>query len=510
VNSEKHRTPVVVPCPISDRFSRHWFLFHELAGPEYGLNFSYDGWGNLTSQQVFKGSGYNTSLSYNGQTNRITSAGYAYDASGNLTAMPYLSLTYNAQSQLAEATHSVNGTEQYAYDPRGQRILRYDTAFPTPYFWFISFYGPDGKLLADCYADYEPPNPQYPQYTVFATQVVTEYVYFGSRLVRTQSAPRMLDEWGLVIDTVSVKWPDRLGSIGRYYPYGEERQATANDTFKFATYIRSSKTGLDYANQRYYSTQIARFTSPDPYQASGGPGDPQSWNRYAYVQNDPVNANDPSGLQLQRYAYDPFDGYNDWIPQTPGGGGGLCVWRLYGGENRDRDGYWDCWGTLSGGPTPPPATVEADSSGRAPERVPAKHSDERDRNGIYCDPTIITAMLNAWMRSSNGTRGTEAGFTLQGSRYNYTITPKAFTNERGRITFIPPPNTWADFHVHPQGYDPSPTRVDADASAVMDGSVVYTFGIGGLWMYNPSDDKSYQLTKGLEWQKPCKEDHRED
>lgn len=30
--------------------------------------------------------------------------------------------------------------------------------------------------------------------------------------------------------------------------------------------------------------------------ASGGPADPQSWNRYAYQENDPVNWVDPSGL----------------------------------------------------------------------------------------------------------------------------------------------------------------------------------------------------------------------
>jgi uncharacterized protein RhaS with RHS repeats len=50
------------------------------------------------------------------------------------------------------------------------------------------------------------------------------------------------------------------------------------------------------AVNRYYSSTLARFTTPDPYRASGGPADPQSWNRYTYVQNDPVNFSDPSGL----------------------------------------------------------------------------------------------------------------------------------------------------------------------------------------------------------------------
>ena len=41
---------------------------------------------------------------------------------------------------------------------------------------------------------------------------------------------------------------DRLGSIGKYYPYGqEEPSATTNGTEKFATYFRDAETGLDYA-----------------------------------------------------------------------------------------------------------------------------------------------------------------------------------------------------------------------------------------------------------------------
>jgi len=34
----------------------------------------------------------------------------------------------------------------------------------------------------------------------------------------------------------------------------------------------------------------------DPASSSGDPSDPQSWNRYAYTHGDPINLNDPSGL----------------------------------------------------------------------------------------------------------------------------------------------------------------------------------------------------------------------
>jgi RHS repeat-associated protein len=83
----------------------------------------------------------------------------------------------------------------------------------------------------------------------------------------------------------------------RHYPYGQENATTANDTAKYATYTRDASTGLDYARNRYYTSTWGRFTTADPYQASGGVADPQSWNRYAYVEGDPVSYMDPRGLE---------------------------------------------------------------------------------------------------------------------------------------------------------------------------------------------------------------------
>jgi RHS repeat-associated protein len=94
---------------------------------------------------------------------------------------------------------------------------------------------------------------------------------------------------------------DRLGSVGKYYPYGEERNSPQlpNDQVKFATYTRDSATGNDYADQRYYTSVLGRFMTPDPYMATAkgamNPTDPQSWNHYAYAGSDPANRNDPTG-----------------------------------------------------------------------------------------------------------------------------------------------------------------------------------------------------------------------
>ncbi len=64
--------------------------------------------------------------------------------------------------------------------------------------------------------------------------------------------------------------------------------------------------------------------TPDPYRASAGRKDPQSWNRYSYVGGDPVNRIDRRGLYWEVVGYDEviigYDDYEgqpiyDWIPR---------------------------------------------------------------------------------------------------------------------------------------------------------------------------------------------------
>jgi RHS repeat-associated protein len=69
-----------------------------------------------------------------------------------------------------------------------------------------------------------------------------------------------------------------------------------NATEKLATYEPDGTTGLDYADQRHYQPGAGRFMTADPYLASGGVESPGSWNRYAYVEGDPVNFIDRRGL----------------------------------------------------------------------------------------------------------------------------------------------------------------------------------------------------------------------
>jgi RHS repeat-associated protein len=59
---------------------------------------------------------------------------------------------------------------------------------------------------------------------------------------------------------------------------------------------RDTESGNDYFGARYYASSMGRFMSPDPMLNSGRPDNPQSWNRYAYVKNNPLGRIDPTGL----------------------------------------------------------------------------------------------------------------------------------------------------------------------------------------------------------------------
>jgi hypothetical protein len=57
---------------------------------------------------------------------------------------------------------------------------------------------------------------------------------------------------------------------------------------------------------RFYRSNQGRFLSPDP--VTGDLLNPQSWNRYAYVLNNPANLTDPLGLiQSGKGCYDAYN-----------------------------------------------------------------------------------------------------------------------------------------------------------------------------------------------------------
>ncbi|HZU29040.1 MAG TPA: RHS repeat-associated core domain-containing protein [Bryobacteraceae bacterium] len=238
---------------------------------QWGFSWTYDGFGNRTQQTLTQGSGPTSSFSVDPATNRISTAGYTYDANGNPTAYGSgVALTYDVENRLA----TYNGSVKYAYAPDNHRVWNLD-ASSNQWVWF---YGPDGAQMGTYKIVVNG--------TTLSLTTQDTSVQFAGTPVTAQS------------QTVLV---DRLGSVRRwgstssnYYPYGEEQTTTAQARTKFGTWYRDNATGFDYAVNRHYI--VGRFLTPDPYGTSMEFGIPTSFNRYTAVWDDPLNVGDPVGL----------------------------------------------------------------------------------------------------------------------------------------------------------------------------------------------------------------------
>jgi RHS repeat-associated protein len=258
-------------------------------GSGWGQQYGFDGFGNLLSKTVTAGSGPSLSQAVNTANNQIV--GQSYDANGNLYAAynggQTYSLRYDGENRMISATTEAGTYVDYGYDAQNRRIWSWPGAVDgvgntTNY--TVNVYSPSGQKLG---AYLFTPSAMGYEGQIIPIMVVTlssSDQYFGGRRL----AP--MDQLGSVVNSSQA-----------YFPWGETK-GTSNpqDTWNFATYWQDSNTGLDYANNRYYSNAYGRFMTPDPYKASGGhgtgkPGDPQSWNRYAYTRGDPVNRFDPNG-----------------------------------------------------------------------------------------------------------------------------------------------------------------------------------------------------------------------
>ena len=129
--------------------------------------------------------------------------------------------------------------------------------------------------------------------------------------------------WGLgTDDLVAIRIPatgdtlyavkDQLGSIrawvtragtwrwgGRYRPYGvqAESRGTAPDVpYSWTGREYDPETGFYFLRARYYDPTVGRFTQEDPIGFAGGS------NLYAYVEGQPLEARDPSGM-ISNYLY---------------------------------------------------------------------------------------------------------------------------------------------------------------------------------------------------------------
>ncbi len=249
------------------------------AFPQWGLAESYDRFGNRWGQSVTAGTAPAPQLTFgiNGPDSSTTNQpiGYTYDPSGNMTVEPAgpNTMTYDGENRMT----AYNNIAGYTYDGNGLRVAKSASGTAT-----VSIFS-GSSVLAEYDNGAAPSAPS------------REYVYGASGLLAMFSGGATTyyhqDHLGVRLTT------DANGNVASQqgtFPFGESwYQSGAENKTVFTGYDRDSESGLDYALARYYDSSTGTFCSADPL--DGSPGDPQSWNRYPYGRNDPIDVTDPSG-----------------------------------------------------------------------------------------------------------------------------------------------------------------------------------------------------------------------
>jgi RHS repeat-associated protein len=233
-----------------------------------------------------------------------------YDAAGNQTYDCVGIHSYDAENRMTKAVQG-SSNNYYFYDGSGKRVRRILNGSQTwggQETWFV--YGFDGELAAE-YA--------YNQVTApLATAPQKEYGYRGGKLLIVWDGTQAGDDqlkWLVTDHLGSTRMEaNRSGSLATirrhdYLPFGEELVASTGTQRggvgyeppassvrqKFTEKERDNETGLDFFGARYYSSTQGRFTTPDGPFNDQHEVNPQSWNLYTYVRNNPTNLVDPDG-----------------------------------------------------------------------------------------------------------------------------------------------------------------------------------------------------------------------
>lgn len=254
------------------------------ANPNWTQTFGYDVYGNRTSfAQTIGGIQTNGTPLVNPNTNRFTSSNFTYDKNGNVTqdidpvTNQTRQTTFNGDNKQTEVKDA-NGTlvGKYYYDGEGKRIKKV-TATETTVFVYSG-----GKLVAE-YSTQISQNP---------TIAYTTTDHLGSPRVITDKTGNVKSRR----DFMPFGEDIFAGVGGRTGDTGQRYSSSADDIRqKFTGYQKDSETNLDFAEARMYENRYGRFTAVDPLLASGKSANPQSFNRYIYVGNNPLNITDPSG-----------------------------------------------------------------------------------------------------------------------------------------------------------------------------------------------------------------------
>jgi RHS repeat-associated protein len=317
------------------------------------LSYQWDLLGNLTKRSNLNRK-LEESLTYDA-LNRLTSAAipgrtpltYAYDAIGNITSKSDVgAYTYGTGGvrphAVTKTTGAVSGT--YAYDANGNETQRFDAAgVQIGLSDYTSFDKPSritrssGANLVSSDFRYDDDRALlYRSDFAASTNETTTTFYAGDSFEETLRADGKTEQKNYVrspdgviaVHTAGTAGApmtrylhrDHLGSIQMitdqagaiaeelsYDPFGRRRNADWTAAAKpiqsgfkkgFGGHEQLDHLELVHMGGRVYDPVLGRFTSADPYVQF--PDSTQGFNRYSYVNNNPLTFTDPSGFFLKR------------------------------------------------------------------------------------------------------------------------------------------------------------------------------------------------------------------
>jgi RHS repeat-associated protein len=434
-------------------------------------------------------------------TNRIS--GFTYDASGNLTVQPipgFPSRNFTYDGNGCETSFSgPSGIATYTCDGNSVRVKKAVSGGTTTVYIFAG--GTD-------ITEYDNGSA--------VTSPSREFIYAGGKLVAT-----LANNSGNVTTTYdhsdhrSIRlmtdgtpgnptYGQMIGQQGTD-AWGEAwYSGTATTTLVYTSYQRDQESGLDYAMARYYDSAFGRFCSADP--VGGSVDDPQTWNRYIYVRDDPVNLMDPSGRK----------GFWGWLFQFIT----AMITLVFPAFAPAEIAHGTLFGLEVGDALYLDKLAASANTINFPQQQTTQSQPTNPHLGkVYCAPGVMDAMKAAWDAQSMANRlhphSKEAGFPTYRNPGGYQAgngpadkPPEIQTGDPTGFDIKSRTNATDFFHTHPPGSTGLPSTESNHAgegekgdtlSAVKSGRDIYVISDNGLSVAKPGDGPNPNYGKNSPW-----------
>jgi RHS repeat-associated protein len=258
----------------------------------WNQNFSYDPFGNITKTVPTGSTGISFQPTYDttGMTNRITSSPFTYDSMGDLTADNSHSYTWDVEGRMITVDSGSSSGLCLTYDALARMVEQAGGSSCSSSYQQI-LYGPSGEKVALM-------NAQTMTKAFISLPSGAEAVYTSSGLAYYRHSDWLGSSRLATTSSRTLYYGTAYAAFGENYAgSGAQDLSFTGQNQDTAVSGSGGTNGLYDFFYREHTPVQGRWLSPDPAGlAAAKPNDPQTWNRYAYVNNNPLSSTDPLGL----------------------------------------------------------------------------------------------------------------------------------------------------------------------------------------------------------------------